>query len=76
MVSEVLANSHHFVEITMACNVFKSVISPLGKVRKKTTVMFPVLTADSGHISTRITGIIDKTTSQALTFNKRKAARQ
>lgn len=76
MVSEVFANSHHFVEITMACNVFKSVISPLGKVRKKTTVMFPVSAADGAHISTRITGSIDKIASQALTFNKRKAARQ
>lgn len=56
----------------MACNVFKSVISQLGKVREKTTVMFPVLIADGGHTNTRITGIIDKITSQALTFNKKK----
>lgn len=34
MVSEVFANSHHFVAIAMACNVFKSVISQLGKLEK------------------------------------------
>lgn len=57
----------------MACNVFKSVISQLGKVRGK-NYGYVSLIADGGHTNTRITGIIDKITSQALTFNKRKAA--
>lgn len=74
MASEVFASSHHFVEITTACNVFKSAISQLGKVRKN-LVMFPVLTAEGGHTDTRESrAVIDKIISQALTVNQRTAA--